>query len=101
MVSVSIILRTSYLSISSESTALALVAFGGLRLLIHINLTHLGVHIVLQRWNEARLFLASDSHQFVLLLGSVEEASDWWYVFIVHTHWGEDLLVVLAEFILL
>ena len=72
MVSIPIVFGTCHFSIPSESTSLALIALRSLGLLYHVDLAHLWVHIILQRWDKARLFFATDCHKLVLLLSRVE-----------------------------
>ena len=47
VVGVSVVFGTGYFSISRKAAALTLVSFGRLRLLMHINLPHLRIDIVL------------------------------------------------------
>ena len=59
---VPVVFGTRYFSISGETAALTLVSFGGLGLLMHTDLAHLWINIVLERWYETRLLLTTNSH---------------------------------------
>ena len=72
VICISIIFWTCNFCISCEGAALTLIALCGLRLLYHIDLTHLRVHIILQWRNETRLFLATNGNQLILLLRCVK-----------------------------